>query len=386
MPILKPKEGEPKNAFISRCMGDDAMSSEYPKQDQRAGVCHTSWGETQLIADELYSIDAEILAPGKWNDINITLEHMEQAVNNFRALGDLIDVPLKFGHNKKQKMTDGQPALGWVTDIWIKSGRIMARFTDMPKIVYEAIKAKRYKNVSIEGMFDVEHKGKKYGFVLKAVALLGVDMPAVNTLNDLQTYLIAKNDLQFTNLVTFTSISGVHKHSTGEGTMTPEEEAALRQQLADTRAENITLSAEKTVAETKAKKSEEDKLSSEKTALFTAQKVELTASGEKLVKEGKATPAQRDAVLKDLTAEGVEGAKATFSTLALAKAVHGLGTGEAGQSGNKKDEDKAPDDILHFKTLEFAAKNGCDYDVANDAVMAANPDLAREYVNLTGTN
>jgi len=41
MPTPKPdeKEGE----YISRCMGDDDMSSEFPEQGQRAAVCYTYW-------------------------------------------------------------------------------------------------------------------------------------------------------------------------------------------------------------------------------------------------------------------------------------------------------------------------------------------------------
>lgn len=43
MPIPTPNKGEKRTAFINRCMGNPTMVKEYPKQEQRAGVCHSQW-------------------------------------------------------------------------------------------------------------------------------------------------------------------------------------------------------------------------------------------------------------------------------------------------------------------------------------------------------
>ena len=48
MPIPKPRGGESKNEYISRCMGDDTMNSEYKDERQRAAVCYTTYEETKL--------------------------------------------------------------------------------------------------------------------------------------------------------------------------------------------------------------------------------------------------------------------------------------------------------------------------------------------------
>lgn len=45
MPIPKPEKGEKEDAFISRCMGDETMKTEYPDRDQRLAVCYDSWRE-----------------------------------------------------------------------------------------------------------------------------------------------------------------------------------------------------------------------------------------------------------------------------------------------------------------------------------------------------
>lgn len=45
MPIPKPRTGESKEDFISRCMGDDVMRKEFPNTGQRFAVCNTNWGK-----------------------------------------------------------------------------------------------------------------------------------------------------------------------------------------------------------------------------------------------------------------------------------------------------------------------------------------------------
>lgn len=43
MPLIKPKSGESQKKFISRCMGNSTMNSEFPKSEQRAAVCYRQW-------------------------------------------------------------------------------------------------------------------------------------------------------------------------------------------------------------------------------------------------------------------------------------------------------------------------------------------------------
>ena len=45
MPIPKPGKGEKEEKFIGRCMSNDTMKKEYPKNVQRLGVCYSSWRE-----------------------------------------------------------------------------------------------------------------------------------------------------------------------------------------------------------------------------------------------------------------------------------------------------------------------------------------------------
>lgn len=40
MPLVKRNKGEDKDKFIIRCMNDDKMKLEYPKDKQRAAICY----------------------------------------------------------------------------------------------------------------------------------------------------------------------------------------------------------------------------------------------------------------------------------------------------------------------------------------------------------
>lgn len=43
MPLPKPKKGENKDKFISRCVGNNSMNDEYPDNKQRVAVCNSIW-------------------------------------------------------------------------------------------------------------------------------------------------------------------------------------------------------------------------------------------------------------------------------------------------------------------------------------------------------
>ena len=43
MPIPNPKGSEAKKKFVTRCMGDNVMTKEFPDGKQRAAVCYSKW-------------------------------------------------------------------------------------------------------------------------------------------------------------------------------------------------------------------------------------------------------------------------------------------------------------------------------------------------------
>ncbi len=139
-----------------------------------------------------HTIDAEIFSTGLWNGERFTRRDLHQIARNFRRLRRQLQPPLKFGHDEGQTLlgqSDGDPALGWVEQLWVRGDRLLARFAGVPRVVLEAIRAGRYRRVSAELYFNVRQGGRRLGKALKAVALLGADLPAVTNLNDLTAYL-----------------------------------------------------------------------------------------------------------------------------------------------------------------------------------------------------
>lgn len=151
---------------------------------------------------------AEIFATGKWNGIDFNEKDLDDIVANFESLGEVHHVPLKLGHNKEQKIVDGQPALGWVKRIYRQGQKLLADFKDMPKVIHDAVQRRLYRTVSIELLFNVDHDGNKYNQVLDAVALLGADHPAVNTLADLQTLTAMRTEFSGGRRVSFETMAG----------------------------------------------------------------------------------------------------------------------------------------------------------------------------------
>lgn len=166
--------------------------------------------------------------------VTVKLSDIDSIVASFEALNLSRKVPLKAGHNDGQPMTDGQPALGWVSRVWRDGTKLMADFVDMPTVIYEAIRKKLYKTVSIELLRDVQAGTRKLPWVLDAVSLLGADQPAVGTLKDLEVLTMTRKPvLQARARVAFTR--GIKFSSTGaqKGMEKAEVDAAIAAALAD---------------------------------------------------------------------------------------------------------------------------------------------------------
>lgn len=139
-----------------------------------------------------YALEAEIFSVGTWNGEAFTRADLEEIAANFTRLRGQLKPPLKFGHDEDQRLLgqrDGDPALGWVEGLRVVGDRLLARFAGLPRVVYDAVRAGRYRRVSAELYLDVRQGAKRLGKTLKAVALLGADLPAITTLADLTHYL-----------------------------------------------------------------------------------------------------------------------------------------------------------------------------------------------------
>lgn len=115
--------------------------------------------------------DVEIFTTGTHNGDPYTVEDLDEIVDNFGKVG--FTPPLKKGHD------DGQRAYGWVAGLRRAGAKLLATFKDVPKAVYDEIRERGWGSVSSEIYWNLDRGGQKFRRALKAVALLGGDIPAV---------------------------------------------------------------------------------------------------------------------------------------------------------------------------------------------------------------
>jgi hypothetical protein len=132
------------------------------------------------------------MSAGKANGIEFKVNDLYGVATSFDALGLTGRVPLKLGHNETQPLTDGQPALGWVSRVYVEGDTLYADFTDMPTFVYELVRSGAYKFISVELLKNVQAGTRVIPWVLDAVALLGADQPAFGNLSDLQSLTLKR--------------------------------------------------------------------------------------------------------------------------------------------------------------------------------------------------
>lgn len=134
------------------------------------------------MAHELKGV--QVFDEGRWNSIEFTSADLDGIAASFDALNLAGKVPLKFGHaGKDARHDDTQPALGWVERVYRKGTKLLADFADVPDEVFQKLKSRAYKFVSVELLRNVPAGNRRIPWVLDAVALLGATAPAVGTLS-----------------------------------------------------------------------------------------------------------------------------------------------------------------------------------------------------------
>lgn len=129
----------------------------------------------------------EIFQSGKWNGDVYTEADLDAMIQAFGRVG--FQPVVKAGHadgqedEKRARQVFGAPALGYVERIYRQGTKLLADIKDMPKRFAELIRKGAYKRVSSEIYWNyVDGGDKKWPRVLKAVAFLGADIPALTNL------------------------------------------------------------------------------------------------------------------------------------------------------------------------------------------------------------
>lgn len=176
----------------------------------------------------------EIFAVGTWNGDTYTADDLKQLAENFNELKGQVDPPVKIGHSDDQKFLEreGYPAAGWVDQLHVFGDKLVADLVKVPAKIADLIEASAYRKVSAEIWFDFgKLGGKTYDKVLKAIAFLGEEIPAVSNITDITELY---RDAYHTDLVPVASMQYASSRPAHVATYAVEEKA-----VADPEAETL---------------------------------------------------------------------------------------------------------------------------------------------------
>lgn len=138
--------------------------------------------------------DVELVKEGDWPAVTGPASITSAKLASMAAAAALghFDAPVKIGHfDPRFAKFDGNPALGWIENVRVAGKSLIGDLVKVPKN-FAPLLLSAYRKRSIEWEEDVEGPdGRKFPAVLKAVALLGANEPAVSGLKDVQAIFAA---------------------------------------------------------------------------------------------------------------------------------------------------------------------------------------------------
>lgn len=135
----------------------------------------------------------EIFSEGVWNGDSYSHDDLQAMVDAFGEVG--FEPIVKAGHaegqedEKKARMVFGAPSLGYAKRIWIEGKKLFASLKQVPKHFAALVQAGAFKRISAEiyWSYKNEASGKKFPRVLKAIAFLGAEIPALTDLKAIES-------------------------------------------------------------------------------------------------------------------------------------------------------------------------------------------------------
>lgn len=316
---------------------------------------------------------AHIFSAGTWNNMSFSEADLDQIVTSFESLALAGRVPLKFGHNDEQPVTDGQPAIGWVSRIWRQGSKLLADFSNVPTVVFDMIKRELYKFVSVELLREVKREGVTYPSVLDAVALLGADPPAVTDLDSLSalTWSRKETGLRFKARLAFTQGNSSFNSSGVSKPMDKKElDEALSQALEPLKAQTEELRVKFSAAESKLaaaeaenaklKQQQQQRDEADRTARIEANKARFIAITEGAVKCGAISGADRTRLREKFMKDDESILSMDFEIVELA-ARHTKDGDERrkmtafARSGSNQESDESEAELARVKIDDMAA-------------------------------
>lgn len=173
-----------------------AVKRKYEQNDDGNWVEKAARASTQTFRN------VEIARTGTFEAVTgkltLTTGDFDEAERAYKELKTNHHAIIKLGHDEDQRLLqeDGYPNAGFVENIHRSGDRLLADLVGVPSTIAELIKSGRYRARSLEAMRNLEVDGKKWPFVITGLALLGAELPAVDSLKDVQA-VYAEKDIDF---------------------------------------------------------------------------------------------------------------------------------------------------------------------------------------------
>ncbi len=341
------------------------------KQDDEAEAAKQAWGAVK----KKFSLPLEIFAAGTWNGDAYTEKDIEGIVHAFQMLKSEFLPRVKLGdHRQKFDI-----ALGIVDNVWKSGKKLMGNISEMPRVVYDAVRNGLFKGVSSELLIDYsDDKGRKFPFALDGIAILGSNLPAVSNLADLTKYMsFEKQERSFKFIRTYSYEDKNKERRSNMVDIDQKELDKLKEDAQKAKTFEADLSKMKI-------ENEERETETQRKSFTTKIEAFKTFCNEK-VKEKILTPANRDMFFKELEAK-------TFSDESSIKEIDTLQKFVENQTkvfdttpkGKMKDT-QAPSDVaeeVHGMVVEYTAEHPkVGYEKAMSIVLMKDKELAKRYSN-----
>lgn len=165
----------------------------------------SAMSEDQLVEYSNAIRGVEIFSTGTHNGDEYTEADLDDIVTAFKELD--YRPAIKVGHTKDNADKTATPSYGWVRNLRKVGTKLVADFEDMHDSVVDALRKRQYDRVSSEIYFNLHRAAadgvqKVYRRALKAVALLGAEVPAVSNLVPLHKMEFAADEDAFDDLAT----------------------------------------------------------------------------------------------------------------------------------------------------------------------------------------
>ena len=145
------------------------------------------------MPEEIPTVDIpglEIFSAGTFNNDTYSEADLDAMVSAFDQVG--FKPTVKAGHADLQeneaeaRKVFGAPALGYASKIYRNGKKLLADLTKVPRRFADLIKKGAYSRVSSEIYWQFSDQGKKFPRVLKSIAFLGADIPALTNLKEIE--------------------------------------------------------------------------------------------------------------------------------------------------------------------------------------------------------